>query len=96
MGMRFHKALSIIPGLRLNFSKSGSSLSVGGKGMTYNIGTKGTRATVGLPGSGLSYSKSEGYGGQKRGGSSVQRILIMILMIALAYGLKWAQEQGYF
>lgn len=96
MGLRFHKALSIISGLRLNFSKSGPSLSVGGKGLTYNIGTKGTRTTVGLPGSGLSYSTSEGYGGQKRSSSSTQRVLIMILMIALAYGLKWAQAQGYF
>ena len=56
MGFRFHKALSIIPGVRLNLSKTGPSLSVGEKGTSFNIGQKGTKATVGLPGSGMSYS----------------------------------------
>ncbi len=57
MGLRFRKSISLIPGVRLNLSKNGaSSLSVGGKGLTYNIGKKGTRATGSLPGSGLSYS----------------------------------------
>ncbi len=56
MGLRFRKSIGIIPGVRLNLSKSGlSSLSIGGKGLTYNIGRKGTRATGGLPGTGLSY-----------------------------------------
>ncbi len=57
MGLRFHKSLKLIPGIRLNFSKSGPSVSLGQRGATYNIGTKGQRATVGLPGSGLSYSE---------------------------------------
>ena len=59
MGFRFRKLLKITPGVWLNLSKSGTSLSVGGKGLTFNIGKKGTRATVGLPGSGLSYSTYE-------------------------------------
>ena len=63
MGLRFHKSLRIAPGLRINLSKKGlSSLSVGGKGLTYNIGRKGTRATGGIPGSGLSYSHYEKHG----------------------------------
>jgi hypothetical protein len=58
MGFRFRKGVRLFPGLRLNVTKQGiSSLSIGGKGLTYNIGKKGTRSTVGLPGSGLSYSK---------------------------------------
>ena len=62
MGLRFRKSISIIPGVRLNLSKGGiSSLSVGGKGLTYNIGKKGTRATGGLPGTGLSYSHYSPY-----------------------------------
>jgi hypothetical protein len=57
MGLRFRKNISLLPGVRLNISKHGiSSVSVGGKGLTYNIGKKGTRATGGLPGTGLSYS----------------------------------------
>lgn len=63
MGLRFRKGIRLAPGIRLNLSKSGlSSLSIGGKGLTYNIGKKGTRATGGLPGTGLSYSKYMSYG----------------------------------
>ena len=50
MGLRFHRSLKLIPGLRLNIGKSGPSLSVGGHGMTENIGLKRTRTTLGLPG----------------------------------------------
>lgn len=56
MGFRFRKSLKILPGIRLNISKSGVSTSLGGPGATVNISRKGTRRTVGIPGSGLSYS----------------------------------------
>lgn len=63
MGLRFRKGIRLAPGIRLNLSKSGlSSLSIGGRGLTYNIGKKGTRATGSLPGSGLAYSKYMPYG----------------------------------
>jgi hypothetical protein len=51
---RFHKSLKILPGFRVNFSKSGPSLSFGPTGLKLNIGPQGVRKTVGLPGSGLS------------------------------------------
>lgn len=56
MGFRFRKSIKIIPGLRLNIGKRGSSLSLGGKGLTVNVNKKGTRTTVGIPGTGLSHS----------------------------------------
>jgi len=56
MGLRFRKSIKIMPGVRLNFSKSGVSTSIGGPGATLNFGPKGTRHTVGLPASGISYS----------------------------------------
>ncbi|MDD3370861.1 MAG: DUF4236 domain-containing protein [Alphaproteobacteria bacterium] len=61
MGLRFHKSIRLIPGLRLNLSKSGPSLSVGQKGMSFNVGGKKTRTTVGIPGSGLSYISNSSY-----------------------------------
>jgi hypothetical protein len=64
MGLRFHKSLRIARGLRLNLSKTGPSLSLGGKGLTFNLGKKGTRTTLGLPGSGLSYSSHSKFGGK--------------------------------
>lgn len=59
MGLRVRKIFKLAPGIRLNLSKSGGSVSVGGKGFTVNLGPKGTRGTVGLPGSGVSYSHIE-------------------------------------
>lgn len=62
MTLRFRKSVRLLPGVKLNVTKHGlSSLSVGGKGLTYNIGKKGTRTTGGLPGSGLSYSDYTSY-----------------------------------
>jgi hypothetical protein len=54
MGFRFRRSVKILPGVRLNFSKSGVSTSFGGRGYTVNVGKRGITRTVGLPGTGLS------------------------------------------
>jgi hypothetical protein len=82
MGLRFHKAFSLIPGVKVNLSKSGPSLSVGGEGMHYNFGTKGSRETVGLPGSGLSYQET-----QKRGPGKNNVFGIIVAIGAVAYAV---------
>ena len=56
MGFRFRRSIKILPGVRWNLSRRGSSLSVGGRGFTTNLSRRGVRQTVGLPGSRLSYS----------------------------------------
>jgi hypothetical protein len=56
MGFRFRKSIKIIPGVRLNISKSGMSTSIGTRGATVNISKRGTRTTLGIPGTGISYS----------------------------------------
>lgn len=58
MPIRFNRSVKIAPGMRLNFSGSGTSLSVGGRGATVNFSKRGTRATLGIPGTGLSHSFS--------------------------------------
>jgi hypothetical protein len=58
MGFRFQRRVTLIPGLRVNFSKSGASLSIGHRGFWYTVGPKGRRATVGIPGSGIYYTKT--------------------------------------
>ena len=57
MGLRFQRRLKIFPGVRLNFSKSGISTSIGTKGAWVTFGKKGTRTTIGIPGSGISYTE---------------------------------------
>lgn len=56
MGLRFRKSVKILPGVKLNFSKSGTSVTIGKRGMSANFSSQGTRATVGIPGTGVSYT----------------------------------------
>lgn len=60
MSLRFRKRIKIFPGVWFNLSKSGISTSIGGKGLTVNLKDGKTKTTVGIPGSGLSYSKTSG------------------------------------
>ena len=99
MGFRFRKGMSIIPGVRVNLSKTGLSLSLGQKGMTYNIGRKGTRTTVGLPGTGASYSSYEPYkhdgnpiaeGARQTASRGIpQWVIILIIVGSLAVKYLW-------
>lgn len=54
--MRFQKRIKILPGVRINLSKSGISTSLGRPGATVNIGAKGSKFTGGIPGTGLSHT----------------------------------------
>jgi hypothetical protein len=58
MTLRFYRRVSLIPGLRLNLSRSGASLSIGHRGAWVTIGPRGRRATVGLPGTGLFWTQT--------------------------------------
>lgn len=55
MGFRFQKRITLFPGVRVNISKSGASLSVGPRGASMTMGKRGVYGNVGIPGSGLSY-----------------------------------------
>ena len=59
MGLRFRKSVKILPGVRVNFNKNSTSISVGRHGARYTVSSNGKKtATVGIPGTGLSYSAS--------------------------------------
>lgn len=49
--------MKVAPGLTINLSKSGASLSVGPRGSKVTFGRRGVRQTVGLPGTGLYMSR---------------------------------------
>ncbi len=61
MGLNFRKSISLLPGVKLNLNKKSAGLSFGVKGARYSINTNGDRrATVGIPGTGISYTKTFG------------------------------------
>ncbi|MBR1817056.1 MAG: DUF4236 domain-containing protein [Lachnospiraceae bacterium] len=69
MGLRFRKSISVAPGVKVNVNKKSASVTVGKKGAHYTMSTSGKQtASVGLPGTGLSYSKS--FGGKKKSSKS--------------------------
>ncbi len=76
MSFRFWRRVTIVPGVTLNLSKSGGSLSFGPRGAKFTVGPRGRRATVGLPGTGLFYTKTQGKGKsrRRRGASSSQPV----------------------
>lgn len=60
MAFKFQKRIKVLPGVRVNLSKSGVSTSVGGKGATVNLRRAKTKVTLGIPGTGLSHSTETG------------------------------------
>jgi hypothetical protein len=60
MGLRFQRRVAILPGVRLNLSKSGIGVSVGTRGAHVGITARGQRyASVGVPGTGVSWREYE-------------------------------------
>lgn len=51
--MRYRKSITLMKGVRLNFSKSGASLTVGSRGGSMNFSKNGTYLNTGIPGTGL-------------------------------------------
>ncbi|SRR6266511_890473 len=56
MPVRIRKSFNLFPGVKVNLSKGGMSITVGRKGFHLNFSKRGVRQTVGLPGSGISES----------------------------------------
>jgi len=78
-GLRFQKRLRVLPGVRINLSKSGVSTSIGPRGADVNIGSHGVTTNAGIPGTGLSYRSKVGKTGSG-----------LIGVIALVAGLGFA------
>ncbi|HEY7405366.1 MAG TPA: DUF4236 domain-containing protein [Candidatus Angelobacter sp.] len=72
MGWRFRTSFKVIPGLRLNLSRSGLSASIGGAPLTVNIGPHGIAGTESIPGTGISYREhlSFAHPGHEHGSST--------------------------
>jgi tetratricopeptide (TPR) repeat protein len=74
MSLRFRRSITIIPGVRLNFSKSTMGLSVGVPGARVSVNTRGDVYTsAGIPGTGLyNVERSSLRGARSKGGSRAE------------------------
>ena len=55
MPIRFHRQFTLFPGVKVNVSKTGMSITLGGKGFHLNLSKRGVMQTTNLPGKGLSH-----------------------------------------
>jgi len=71
MAYRFWRRMKVAPGITLNLSKGGPSVSFGPRGAKFTVGARGARATAGIPGTGLFYTKQmRPHSGRRRSGRS--------------------------
>jgi tetratricopeptide (TPR) repeat protein len=73
MGFRFFRRIKVAPGVTVNLSKSGGSLSVGPRGAKMTVGPRGVRKTLGIPGTGLYHTTHTGYGAKRSASRSSRR-----------------------
>lgn len=68
MAFRYHRSVKLLPGLRMNFSKSGVGFSAGFAGYHVSRSPNGrTRRTISIPGTGMSWISSSTNPGSSRG-----------------------------
>jgi hypothetical protein len=60
LGLRFYRRVHLAPGLSVNLSRSGPSLSFGVRGAHVTVGRRGVTRTIGLPGTGVFYTSRAG------------------------------------
>jgi hypothetical protein len=59
--VRLFRRVRIAPGISLNLSGSGPSVSFGVRGAHLTVGRSGVRQTVGIPGTGMFYTSRQGW-----------------------------------
>jgi hypothetical protein len=80
MGWRFRRSVKLLPGVRLNVSRSGITTTVGARGAHVTFGGGRTRYTTSIPGTGLSYSQTVSAHSRSPGARSIGSILVWLLI----------------
>ena len=103
MGVRVNKRIKIFPGVYLNITKSGPSISIGPQGAKINIGPNGAKVNAGIPGTGVSYNKKIGGGnttkkgkGKENKSNSTTSLLLMIIGVGcILLGKQYGDQIPY-
>jgi uncharacterized protein DUF4236 len=77
MGFRFRRTFTVLPGVHINLSKTGSSVSLGRRGAMVNLGHGHETVSLGVPGTGVGYRTSSG------------GAILWLLVLACAIGMVW-------
>lgn len=98
MGFRFRQSFSVIPGVRVNVSKTGIGFSAGVPGARYTVRADGSHAvTTSIPGTGLSHvetvTRKAPSSAPKRTGERIAGVLLGIGIVV--GGLYWGLSQAH-
>lgn len=92
MGLRLYRRVHLLPGIRVNLTLHGASMSFGHRGAWLTLGRAGRRtATLGWPGTGLRYTTTS-HAGSATPRQAVPRApsavwaLVWLVVIALVVG----------
>jgi hypothetical protein len=80
MAIRFRKSIKIMPGVRINISKTGISTSLGPRGATVNLRRGRRKLTTGIPGTGFSQQHDITPQNQARRSSGTIWLIILVLL----------------
>jgi hypothetical protein len=83
VSFRFYRRVRLLPGLRVNLSRGGPSISVGTRGAWYTVGPRGRRVTVGLPGSGIYWTEQAPPAPWIHGGHRLAFIIVAVVALLL-------------
>jgi hypothetical protein len=72
MAVRFRRRIKIMPGVYMNLSGSGASMTVGPRGASVSIGKRGVHANTSIPGTGL-YARTRLSGPAPKAASGARR-----------------------
>lgn len=96
MGLRFRKSFKIAPGVRLNLNKKSTSVTFGGKGFHHTVSSTGKKTTtVGVPGTGISYSKTSGGTPRKTSHSHMAQSSSFLPNPPQRDDRKWHEKTGW-
>ncbi len=89
---RYYRRAQLLPGVRVNLSKSGPSFTFGVRGAHVTAGRRGVTRTLGIPGSGVFYTSRGGrhtgvhsahrHAGAAAGGGCLLALLALALPLA--------------
>ena len=110
MGLQFRRSIKIAPGIRINFGKKSTSVSVGPRGAKVTMGTNGTHVSAGIPGTGIYYREKVSGKGNKpniqsrqmqqgvpertKGENTTYGVIFAIIAIACFLGAVFASLQS--
>ena len=84
MSLRFRRSIKLLPGIRLNVSKSGLGISAGVRGAHVGIDAKGHKySNVGIPGTGLYTRQDHGKVEAPETSSVATVVLLVVIAIVL-------------